>query len=259
MDSPPLSVILPVHDAGRFLDEAVASVAAQTAGDFELIAVDDGSSDDSPARLAAWARRDSRIAVLRQDCLGVVAALNRGLAAARAPLVAIMHADDVARPDRFAKQRTYLAAHPEAALVGSAYEVVDAAGRRLKTVRPPTDPDVVGARLASGNCIAHPTVMARREALLAAGGYRPAYVAAEDYDLWLRLAERARLANLPDVTLSYRRHGSTASLRRFEQEVLCELAAQAAARLRRRGEADPTGECAAITRALLRRLGVGEE
>lgn len=256
IDAPALSVILPVRDSERFLDEAVASVLGQTETDFEVIAVDDGSSDSSVERLKGWAARDPRLKVHVQQARGVAAALNQGLALARAPVVAIMHADDVARPDRFAKQLRYLAAHPSVALVGSAYDVVDANGKYVKTIRFPTEPAEIAGMMFKRNCIAHPTVMARREVLLAAGGYRPAFAASEDYDLWLRVAERGDLANLPDVTLSYRRHGHNASLWRLEQEVLCHMAAQAAARARRSGQPDPTDGCTAITRETLLALGI---
>src|SRR5207302_689224 len=112
---PLISVLLPVRDGARYLREALASVLAQTLADFELLVVDDGSEDETPAILAGVA--DGRLRAIRQDRLGLVAALNRGIEEARAPLLARMDADDVSLPERLERQAAYLDARPEVALV----------------------------------------------------------------------------------------------------------------------------------------------
>jgi glycosyltransferase involved in cell wall biosynthesis len=256
MTPPLISVLLPVRDAAPYLDAALDSLARQTLGDFEIIAIDDGSADRSRDILARHAAADSRIAVHAQAPQGLIATLNRGLALARGTYLARMDADDVAWPDRFAAQAAYLAAHPSVALVGGAVQEIDAAGRPGASRRPPTKPAAIRALLPERNCIAHPTVMARRAALVAAGGYRAAFVAAEDYDLWLRLSEVADLANLPAVVLSHRLHQATVSIERVEQQILSEFAAREAGRRRRAGEADPTVGWDRVTPGRLAGLGL---
>lgn len=255
MVPPLISVLLPVRDAARYLDAALDSLARQTLGDFEIIAIDDGSTDVSRDILARHAAANPRIAVHTQAPQGLVATLNRGLALAAGTYLARMDADDVAWPERFAAQAAFLAERPSVALVGGAIQEIDAAGRPGVIRRPPTTPAAIRALLPTRNCIAHPTVMARRTALAAAGGYRAAFVAAEDYDLWLRLSERADLANLPAVVLSHRLHQATVSIERVEQQILSEFAAREAARRRRTGEGDPTDGWDRVT--VKRLVGLG--
>ncbi|HUI96056.1 MAG TPA: glycosyltransferase [Xanthobacteraceae bacterium] len=237
--SPAVSVLIPVYDAGRFLAPAIESVLAQTFADFELIAIDDGSRDASGRLLDEFAARDRRLRVVHQDNQGIVASLNRALALARAPLVARMDADDVARPDRFAKQVAFLAAHPEIAVVSGAMDIIDEDGRYLRTDLFPTQPDVIARELLDRNCVCHPVVMARTAVLRSVGGYRKSAQYAEDYDLWLRIVEIGQIANLPDVLLSYRQHLVTISAQRYMAQELAALAVRGAARLRRGGRPDP--------------------
>jgi glycosyltransferase involved in cell wall biosynthesis len=237
--SPAISVLMPVWHAVRFLPAAIESILAQTFTDFELIAIDDGTSDGSAEVLAAFAARDSRIRVVRQENRGIVASLNRGLELARAPFVARMDHDDVSRPDRFAKQIAYLRQHPEIAAVSGAMDVIDQDGTYLRTDAFPTLQAAVESELLYRNCICHPAVMARTEALRKVGGYRKNAQFAEDYDLWLRLSEAAQIANLPDVLLSYRLHPVRMSSRGYIVQDLAVLAARGAARERRRGNPDP--------------------
>ena len=256
MAPPLISVLLPVHDAAPYLDAALDSLSRQTLGDFEIIAIDDGSTDGSREILERHAAADPRIAVHTQAAQGLVATLSRGLALAGGTYLARMDADDVAWPERFAAQAAFLAERPSVALVGGAIQEIDAAGRPGAISRPPTEPAAIRALLPTRNCIAHPTVMARRAALIAAGGYRAAFVAAEDYDLWLRLSEAADLANVPAVVLSHRLHQATVSVERVEQQLLSEFAAREAARRRRAGEADPTDGWDRVTPERLVGLGL---
>lgn len=239
MAPPAISVLMPVYNGAGFLAAAVDSVLAQTVTDFELIAIDDGSSDGSSDLLQQLAARDQRVRVVRQDNQGIVASLNRALSLASAPLVARMDADDICRPDRFAKQIAFLDRHPEIAAVSGAMDVIDEAGGYLRTEAFPTLPDAVDSELLYRSCVCHPAVMARTAALRSVGGYRKNLQYAEDYDLWLRLAEVGKIANLPDVLLSYRLHTVKISTRHSTVQELAVLAARGAARLRRRGAADP--------------------
>jgi glycosyltransferase involved in cell wall biosynthesis len=232
---------MPVRNAQRFVEDAVRSVRAQSHARFELLAIDDGSDDATPQILDRLAAADGRIRVLRGGRLGLVGALNRGLAEARAPLVARMDADDVATPRRFELQVAALAAAPHLGVIGGQVAFIDAAGGDLRRrSRHPLDPAAIAERLAAGDCVvAHPTVMARRQVLDAVGGYRAAYQCAEDIDLWLRVAERAPIANLPDVVLHYRIHGDQVSVRQKLRQMFSTDLAVRTASLRRSGAPDP--------------------
>jgi hypothetical protein len=142
------------------------------------------------------------------------------LGLARGKYIARMDADDVSLPERFAKQVEFLENHPETVIVGTAIELIDGRGRRL--LRPPakTSDEVLQRELLEGNSgISHPTAMLRREAMVAAGGYDPETFPAEDLDLWLRLAEVGKLANLPDALVRYRVHSNSISSSRHEQQM----------------------------------------
>jgi glycosyltransferase involved in cell wall biosynthesis len=254
--SPAVSVVLPVHNGADFLAAALDSIRAQTWRDFECVAVDDGSSDASPAILAAAAREDARLRVVRIAHGGIVAALNRGLAEARAPLIMRMDSDDIALPDRMARQVAFLAAEPAVAAVGGAIELIDRAGARIRRVDYPVTPAATAAAIMRGSPLAHPAVMMRREAILAVGGYRAQFQHAEDYDLWLRVSERWGLANLPEIVLRYRHHSQNVSVRRASQQTIVTVAARMAATARRAGLPDPFAAVEAIDVDLLRRLGV---
>jgi glycosyltransferase involved in cell wall biosynthesis len=252
-------VVLPVHNGEDQLEVSIESILGQTLDDLELIVVDDGSTDRTPALLQRFAERDPRVLVCRQDHGGIVAALNRGAGLARASYLARMDADDIAAPDRLAKQAAFLDSNADVALVGGDIEYVLGEGRRIRFSPLPTAPGVIADRLFAGkDCFVHPTVMIRTDALAQVGGYRPAFEGAEDADLWLRLAERFPLANLPDVVLAKRVHPGQVSTRRMEQGIVRRLAAEAAARHRRATGEDPLRSDEAITIETLRRLGVTE-
>ncbi|MDO9356848.1 MAG: glycosyltransferase, partial [Solirubrobacteraceae bacterium] len=183
---------------------------------------------------------DPRLRVLANRGAGLVDALSTGLAATAAPLVARMDADDIALPSRLERQIAFLDANPGVALVGAQVAHMDAGGRPTGHVSSfPTAPARIAEALMTRGCVLrHPTVMARRPALDAVGAYRRVVEGAEDYDLWLRLSERAALANLPDVLLRYRIHDAQVShginwRQRFAHDL-----ALVAARARRRGEPD---------------------
>ena len=211
MAPPAVSVLMPVYNAGPYLAEAVESVLGQTFADFELVVVDDGSTDDSPAVLARYAA-DRRMTVARQPNAGITAARLALVGRAAAPLIAMMDADDVARPDRLAVQVEYLRANPDVVLVGSRYGYIDGAGNRLGAPAVPTDhADIDAWHMSGRGCVVHQsTVVFRRAAYDQAGGYSADFPQAEDFDLWLRLAERGRLAVVEPELVQYRIHAASA-------------------------------------------------
>jgi glycosyltransferase involved in cell wall biosynthesis len=238
--APRVSVILPVYDGEPFLAEAVDSILAQSFRDFELIAIDDGSRDASGEILDRFARGDGRVTVHHQTNCGLVAALNRGLALASGEFIARMDQDDVAHFERFARQVSFLDTNPQIAVVGSAVTLIAEDGRRIRDVDYPGTPEAIVEFLERGSPLAHPTVMMRRAAVRSVGGYRQVYRHAEDYDLWLRMAERYRLANLPDRLLRYRQHLAKGSFTYAVEQRLATCIALLAARCRRAGKPDPT-------------------
>lgn len=216
--SPPaISVVMPFRDAAATLPACLASLARQRLADYELLAVDDGSSDESPAIVAAAARADARIRLLSPGRVGLVAALNLGLAEARAPLVARMDADDLMHPARLAMQRDELAARPELALVASRVALFPKALVRagyaeyVRWQNRVLTPAQVSAGIYVESPFAHPSVMLRRAAVLALGGYAEGPFP-EDYELWLRMhAAGLPMAKLPRVLLAWRESPGRAS------------------------------------------------
>ena len=237
--TPQITVVMPVRNGARWLNEALASVAAQTLPDWELIAIDDGSTDGTPGILHEFADRDSRVRVIAQQPLGLVAALNRGLAEARAPLLARLDADDRALPQRLDRQLRHLNAHPDVGLLGSWARKIDERGATRGILRPATEPDALALGLLQGNPFVHSSVIFRTELVRRLKGFRPAFRAAEDYDLWLRLAETARLANLPEVLVEYRWHSENVTSRNAIRQAFSARLAQRSALARRATGNDP--------------------
>jgi glycosyltransferase involved in cell wall biosynthesis len=206
---PSLSVLMPVYNGAAYFPEAARSILTQSHADFELIVVDDGSTDASSQVAARLAERDTRVRVLRTERLGVAGALNAGLELCRAPIVARMDADDVALPRRFEIQLAYLASHPDCAALGGQADLIDEDGDPLGWMLNPLDHEAILAALLRGaGAIVHPTAAFPAAAVRAVGGYRTGLLA-EDVDLFLRLADRGRLANVPNHLARYRkREGS---------------------------------------------------
>ena len=230
---------MPVRNGARWLGEALASVVAQTLPDWELIAIDDGSTDDTPLILGDWEHRERRIRPIRQDALGLVAALNRGLAEARAPLLARLDADDRALPQRLERQLQHLNAHPGIGLLGSWAQKIDEHSTRRGELKPATEPEQLSRALIQGNPFVHSSVMFRTEAVRRLNGFRPAFRAAEDYDLWLRIAETAGLANLPEILIEYRWHSGNVTNRNAIRQAFSVRLAQRSAAARRETGRDP--------------------
>ncbi|HET7340832.1 MAG TPA: glycosyltransferase [Methylomirabilota bacterium] len=220
MTAPAVSVLMAVRDGAPWVAEAVASVLAQTAGDLELIVVDDGSTDATPDLLSAVS--DRRLRVVRQPAAGLTRALNRALTVAGAPLVARLDADDVALPERLARQRAFLERWPEIGVLGTAAREVDDRGATVRIVQPPPDDAALRRALIRANPFVHSSVMLRRALLEQAGGYDETLAVAQDYDLWMRLARLTRLANLADVLVVRRLGPRRVSVAREEDRLRTE-------------------------------------
>lgn len=237
-DVPRLSVIMPVYNASRFLPAALDSVLAQKFGDFEFLIHDDGSRDDSWAILCDYAACNPRIRISRGPNQGLPHTLNHMIGLAKAPLIARFDSDDICLPDRFERQVARFDRNSDLVVSGGAAQIIDADDRPISVkFLPLTHDDIDSLNLRGKTSFQHPSVMMRRDAVLAAGGYHPDFHGAEDHDLWLRMAEIGRLENLPDVLIRYRIHGgSISSTKRDLQRQLCLRACEAA--WQRRGITD---------------------
>lgn len=198
---------MPVYNNERYVAEAIESILKQTLEDFEFIIVDDGSRDGSGEILERFAARDGRIRLISRGHVGIVMALNEAAAQARGAFIARMDADDISRPTRLSRQVEYLRNNPDCLLVGCRVLLIDPRGAPIcEFAQETTHEEIDRAHFELRWPLVHPAIVVRREALLSVGGYRRQYETLEDYDLFLRLGERGRLANLPDVLLLYRQH-----------------------------------------------------
>lgn len=218
--TPTVSVLLGVHDGAPWIRDAVLSVLAQKLADLELIVVDDASTDETAAILRAV--RDPRLVVERRPRGGLTSALNAALRRARAPLIARLDADDVALPERLLRQATFLADHPDVGLLGTAAREVDASGRLLATVAPPTEDTELRRLLIRRNPFVHSSVMIRRALLEETGGYDETFPVAQDYDLWMRISRATRLANLAEPLVVRRRLPQRVSVARDAERLRAE-------------------------------------
>jgi glycosyltransferase involved in cell wall biosynthesis len=243
-NAPRISVVMPVYNGEEYLAEAIESILDQGFSDFEFLIFDDGSTDRSAAIVEAACAGDPRLRLFRKAHAGYTPWLSEGLRIARGEFIARMDADDVARPDRFARQVGYLEENPECLAVGTQALFVDPDGDPIAPTETPLTHEEIDRRHlepgVGGSMITHPSVMMRADAVRAIGGYRNEYELAEDLDLFLRLAERGRVANLPEMLLEYRIHPKGLGVAQRARQLQRIDAVQRDA-YRRRGLACPEG------------------
>lgn len=221
MQEPPkISVIVASYNGERFVAQTVRSILEQTRKDFELVIVDDGSTDGTRAILRDFARSDARVRVIEKENEGLIATLNRAIAESRGAYIARIDHDDLMRPTRLERQSGFLDANRDFIGVGCLMQAMLEDGTYVGKVRIRQellrhDP---GAFPPRQQWLYGPTPMVRAEALRRAGGYRAKFLASEDRDLCWRLGDIGRLERLPEVLVDYRYHGSNMSrLRRRTQ------------------------------------------
>lgn len=215
MSKPTVTILMPVFNAARHLPEALASIGRQTFTDFELLAIDDGSTDESAQLLSEW--RDPRLRVIRHERnLGLVAALNRGLAEARGEWIARQDADDLSAPGRLAAQISFLRGNPSVPLLGTDAWLVDDRGGFCGRWRTGGHADLVSWDLCFRAPFAHASAMFRRSIIVNRfGGYRD-QPACEDLDLWGRVAAEFPVVTLRDPLVKYRLHSGSIMARSDE-------------------------------------------
>lgn len=218
---PAVSVLLPAFNCDRFVRAAVDSILNQTFSDFEFLIFDDGSTDSTGSLLRDAAHRDRRIQLFQRQHQGYSPLLNEGLQAAKGEFIARMDADDISAPTRFEKQVAFLRRNPACVAVGSGLVFIDESGRpfaRNRGISGHAEIDAIHLR-GGGGTMPHPSLMLRKSALDAIGGYRTQFEPAEDLDLLLRLGEVGTLENLPEQLLKYRVHSKMTSATRRQQQM----------------------------------------
>src|SRR6185312_12601558 len=207
-DVPLISVLMPVRNAQRYVAQAIDSVLDQSVGDFELIITDDGSTDDTVKIVRQYAERDPRIRFDQQANAGTTRTLNRQITLARGEFLARMDADDISLPQRFEKQLAFLRERPDYVLVGCQALLIDPDGRIIcpKRGTPAEHEEIDKLLLGLQWPLVHPAVLMRIDAVRRLKGYDEQHPVSQDHDLFLRLAEIGKLANLPDILLHYRQH-----------------------------------------------------
>ena len=212
MKTPLVSVIMPVYNSGAYVDQAIESLVNQTYENIEVIVVDDGSKDDTWKRLQAWGKKDARVKPFRnKQNLRIVKTLNFAISQAKGDYLARMDGDDERMPDSIEKQVAFLAANPEVAIVGGTTQVCDEHMKPINLRHYPETDAVIRQKMFRFSPFTHPTVMMRKSMLPKQPVYDEKFNWAEDYDLYFRLAQNGKLANLSDVLYKLRTHKESVS------------------------------------------------
>jgi glycosyltransferase involved in cell wall biosynthesis len=232
---PKISVLMPVYNAEKHLVQAIESVLNQTFRDFELIMLDDGSTDNSLEIIKYYASIDHRCKIYSRQNKGIILSRNELIGHAKAEIVANMDADDICLPLRLEKQYEYLQLHPECVVVTSPVTLIDDDGLTIsKYWNHLTHEEIDQGNLAGGGAfICNPASTIRKAALIKAGEYRLGFECAEDIDLFLRIAELGRIGVVPEVLFKYRQHLSSVGYAKSKKQFDSMRLAVNEARLRR--------------------------
>lgn len=204
-----VSVVMSVYNGERYVREAVDSILNQTFEDFEFIIIDDGSTDGTLTILQSY--DDIRLRLVCQDNVGLGKSLNRGITLAQGQYIARIDHDDLSLPERFEKQVQFLDVHPDVGLLGTACRVIDELRGREWDAQVATSDQALRHALIKHNPFFHSSVMMRKSILEKVDGYDEAFPYIQDYELWIRIANCAKLANLAEVLTVHRFHRDSAS------------------------------------------------
>jgi len=222
MSIPLVSVIMPFYNSEAFIKKSVLSILNQTYRNFELIIINDCSTDNSLQIVKSF--RDPRIRVINNlKHIGVAATLNRGLHLAQSRLIARMDADDIALRNRFATQIEFLRKHPDVVLVGTWATLINEQGRKIKIKKLPENSQEIKSHILRYNPFIHSTIMLRKPVLKSTGAYDERYNGAEDYDLFLRIVGKYKTANIKQPLLLYRISRSSVTFRQLKKVELRSL------------------------------------
>lgn len=207
---PKVSVLMPVYNAQQYLAEAIDSIINQTFTDWELVIINDGSTDDSDAIIKSY--QDSRIRYIENESnLKLIATLNKGIALCRGEYIARMDADDVAMPDRLQVQVAFMDSHPDYVMCGADAIIVDMKGVSKGTIRNLQTNELLQINLLFSSPFVHPVMIMRRSIMLN-NLYDSNFIHTEDYELWCRLAKQGKIANIGRLLLKYRWHDTNISV-----------------------------------------------
>jgi glycosyltransferase involved in cell wall biosynthesis len=213
-----ISIILPAYNAERFIKPAVESILQQTFQDFELIVVDDGSTDNTLEILEVFSQQDSRVRVIRSQHGGLSQALNQGISEAKYAWIGRMDADDVALPERLQKQMQAVMENPHVVAWGTHAYHINSQDKILGVARtgPTTEQEFYNLR-NNGDLVQliHPTVLLKKEVLVAVGGYKSEFEPVEELELFDRMAAYGPTLAIPEPLLRYRVHSNSVSMQRF--------------------------------------------
>lgn len=213
-----ISVIMPIYNGELYLREAVESILSQSYTDFEIICIDDGSTDGTLDILNEYAAIDSRLIVISRENKGLIATLNEGIVRAKYNYIARMDADDISHVDRFKLQVEYLNSHSDVAVVGCAYEYINEGGSYISTRKTYNSDFILKSICLLGSPFAHPSVMINRGILNDDLYYDQEYKHSEDYELWVRLSQKYKFGGINKVLLKYRVLNSSVSRQNFIEQ-----------------------------------------
>lgn len=241
-----VTIIMPAYNAGRFIEEAVRSVIAQTHTDWRMQVIDDGSTDDTFECARRVAGDDPRIVVSTGANRGIAHVMNDGIERATTEWVACMHADDVMMPNRLERQLAFATEHTGVAVLSSLVDWIDPGGRVVGRQHSDlTTPELVRRKTDAGGCVAftHSAVMFRRDVIRQVGGYRQEFFPAEDTELWNRVVTSGYdVLVQPEVLMLYRLHPGSASMRKAAEMIRKLRWMEACIAARRQNQPEPTRE-----------------
>jgi glycosyltransferase involved in cell wall biosynthesis len=213
--TPKISVIITVFNGDAFLNDTLESLFKQDDDDFEIVVINDGSTDKTSDILCDWVDRESQLRVFNKEHLGRIGALNEGIKQARGRYIAISDADDLSRVDRLRIQAHYLDTHPSVGMVGSYAKVIDDKGLLTgdEIIAPENHVDIVRILLRY-NPFVHSSVMYRRDILGGTGGYTSRFIPGFEWEMYAKIIEQAEVATIPEFLVLYRRYPTSLTFRR---------------------------------------------
>lgn len=256
MSRPQVGVLMPVKDCGRWLMPAVTSIVSQTMPDWELLIVDDGTTDGSLKGPLELAKSDKRIRIVRSSGTGGAQALNCGARLSNAPFLARMDGDDVALPNRLQRQLAEFQKRPELGMVGAWARVLIEERLTDEPMKTPVGPANVRAKMLDQAALISPTFFFRREAWERVGGFRYWMMLTEDYDFTARVSRFYDVDNIPEVLLNYRIHATQTTASRLRDLALHSMMAQRVANAVAAGNPDPLEPFQEISDSMKRALGL---
>lgn len=218
---PKVSILITAYNSGRFILDAINSVLTQTYSDWEIVLINDGSTDDTEKIIDKVINSDNRIRYFRNGKnMGFISSLNKGLKLSRGELIARLDSDDIWLDRRkLEKQVNYLSKHVDAVLIGTWGHRIDQVSKKIANIKYPSSDKDIRNYIMIENCFLHSSVVFRKDLILRVGGYDEEFKSAEDYALWLKIGKSGKMHNLPDYMVGYRMNNSGISMTRYDEQI----------------------------------------